>query len=794
MRVPCRWLAEYVELGLDAEPILDVARRIGDRLTLAGIEVEGYEVVPAVHGLVVGRVLRVADHPRADQLSVCDVDTGDGTRRIVCGAPNVAAEQLVPVILPGARLPGGLEIGVRTLRGVESHGMICSKAELGLEEKSPGIWPLDSAWALEPGADLDSALEFDDVILDISLTSNRPDLLGFYGLARELATLLRQPLTPLASPLEESDPPTRDEVAVELEDPRDTPRYCARLFRGIRVGPSPLRIQHRLAKAGMRPRSNVVDATNYVMLELGHPLHPFDADRVADRIVVRRARDGERFRTLDGIEHALTKAALLITDGREPIALAGIMGGERSEIRPETDRVLLEAAVFDHGVIRHAARALGLRTEASLRFGRGLDPDGVETASRRAAHWIQALAGGTVHRGCADAYPYPRSSTPLRLRPAQVERLLGIEVPDQDIVDILARLGLAPEWDDDRLLTTIPSRRDDLRREADLVEEIGRIHGYDKVPSEPPRALLRAGRKDPRERLKNRVQDLLVGLGMDEAVGDGFARPEWSDAMGYRDADRIHVRNPMLDSQSALRAALLPGLLTVVEDNIHQGTDGGMLFEVGRAFPRASGERDAVAGVLFGRTHRPLRGKETVSVLHAKGLLFSALGALRVPDPRIDPAQSPPFIESGRGGAITAAGLRLGVFGALARALVQRLAIPTEMIVFELDLDAVAEAAAPPSTFVAMSRFPASKRDLSLLVPPGVAERQVRDILAAPVEVERLLLYDEYRGEQVGGAGRSLTYELVLRAPDRTLTDEDAAALVAQLETELKEIGVGLRR
>ena len=794
MRVPCRWLADHVEIGVGEVPIAKIASQLEERLTLAGLEVEARYVVPPVSGLVVGQVRSVAAHPNADHLSVCEVDTGSETLDIVCGAPNVAAEQTVAVILPGSRLPSGAAIEIRKLRGVASHGMICSKAELGLEEKSPGIWILDPAWALEPGADLAEALEFDDAILDISITSNRPDLLGVYGIAREVAALLRAPLAPLGLDVDESDPPAADLVSVELEDPRDAPRYCARVLSDVTVAPSPPWFQHRLTKAGMRPLSNVIDATNYVMLELGQPLHPFDADRLSNRIHVRRARPGERFRTLDGADHDLMDGVLLITDGEELLALAGVMGGERSEIRSTTSRVLLEAATFHHAVIRHAARALGLRTEASDRFSRGIDAQGVDTASLRAAHWMQKLTGCRLHRGSADAYPHPGTSWTIRLRPERIDCLLGIAVPQTDVLDILTRLGLTCERTDAGIDAAIPSRRADLQREADLVEEVGRIYGYDRIPSLSPHAPLRAGRKDPVERLKDRVRDLLVGLGMDEVVNDGFERAAWSDAMGWTSDDRILLRNPMLDSQGALRVALLPGLLATAETNLHQGIDGARLFEVGRVFPKAKGEHDAVAGVLFGRTHVPLCGKRDVDAPAAKGLLFAMLEALRLEDLRLDTTRTPPYITAGGGGTILAGEDGVGVFGSLSLDVSQRLPIGSEILVFEVDLHATRDATRPQRPFAPLSRFPASKRDLSLLVPPGVSEQRIRDVIAAVAEVERLLLYDEYSGDQVGANKRSLTYELVLRSSERTLTDNEVAAIVADVEQQLEKLGVVLRR
>ena len=794
MRVSCRWLAEYVELGLDERPVTTLGEELGERLTLAGLEVEDTWRVGPAEGLVVGRVMSVEAHPNADHLSVCEVDVGAEALTILCGAPNVACDQIVPVVRPGGLLPGGARIDARKLRGIVSHGMICSKAELGLEDTSPGIWAFSPGANLAPGDDLVSQLEFDDLVLDVSITSNRPDLLAVYGIAREISALLRRPLRPLDLSLEEIDPPSDQLVAVAIENPADAPRYSARLLSGITVGPSPLWLQHRLAKAGMRPLTNVVDVTNYVMLELGHPLHPFDADVVGSRIEVRRAKAGERFRTLDGVDRTLGDRVLMIADECEALALAGIMGGERSEIRASTTRVLLEAATFHHALVRHAGRALGLRTEASQRFGRGLDPEGVEVASARAAHWMQKLCGGRVHRGCADAYPQPTEPGKLTLRPERIEQLLGVSVPEQEATDILEHLGIACASANGRIEATVPTWRRDLTREADLIEEVGRIFGYDRVPSRAPRALVRRGSKDGVERFKDRIRKLLVGLGMDEVVGDGFDRGVWREAIGLSADDRVLLRNPMQDNQTALRTALLPGLLATIEWNENQGVDGGQLFEIGRVFTTAAGERDAVGGAFFGRAGLPMSGKSDVTLSHAKGVLFSLLEALRIHEPAITPSEAPGFLAAGRGGTVAGNGQRMGWFGVLGEAVTRELPLTSEVYAFELDVATLQSAASAQAPFSPLPRYPACKRDLSIIAPVNVPERRIREAIATEPEVERLLLYDTYRGDQVAAGHKSLTYELVLRATDHTLTDEEVAPILARIESRLATSGIRLRR
>jgi len=788
MKVPCRWLAEYVDIEITEEGI----KRLAERLTLAGLEVEEITCVPGITGAVVGRVLSSAPHPNSDHLSLCHLDIGSDEIDVICGANNVAEERLVPVITVGGELPGGFKISERKLRGVTSHGMICSKAELGLEAKSEGIWNFDDSLDLPLGTDINELLEFDDYVLQIKVTSNRPDCMGIYGIAREVAAITGNPLRPLDLSIHESGPSIDEEgFSVAVEDNKDTPRYTGRLMSGIRIAASPLRVQHRLLKAGMRPLANVIDITNYVMLELGQPLHPFDADRIGKTITVRRARSGDKFRTLDDVERDLTKDVLMITDELGGLAVAGVMGGERSEIRADTTRVLLESASFEASTIRRSSRVLGLRSEASQRFERRVDPQGVIDAANRTAHLLQELFGCRVHTGFIDSAPGRLPETALRLRTERVRSLLGIDIDRKEIARLLGRLKIATEVDNEELIATIPSFRSDLEREVDLIEEVGRLYGYDRFPSIPPRGLLKLGKKDAAELYKDCIRDVLTGLGMNEVITDGFDKITWRETLGLADDDMVSVRNPMIASQKSLRASLLPGLLSVVEANLNQRVDGGMIFEVGRVFSAAYGESESLAGVLFGRTNLPLHGKEEVDLLAAKGIITNLLSALDVPM-TIDPAKIP-FLHPGRAGEIVAGKERIGLFGELAPQIADSLPGQPRVILFEIDLDKTRQFALENETFTPLPRFPMSKRDLSLLAPNDLPEKTIRDTIRSEKMVEQILLYDLYQGEQVGSGKRSLTYEISLRASDRTLTDEQVTKAIARMEKKLAKIGVNLR-
>jgi len=788
MKVPCRWLAEYVDIEVTEEGINCLA----ERLTLAGLEVEEITRVPDVSGAFVGRVLSSAPHPNSDHLSLCHLDLGHEEVDVICGASNVAKGRLVPVITVGGELPGGFKIGERKLRGVTSHGMICSKAELGLEAKSEGIWNFDESLNLPLGTDINEILEFDDYVLQIKVTSNRPDCMGIYGIAREVAAITGVKLRPLDLSVEESEPSIDEEgFAVVVEDESDTPRYTGRLMSGIKVAASPLRLQHRLLKAGMRPLANVIDITNYVMLEMGQPLHPFDADRIGKTITVRRAHSGDKFRTLDDVERALTKEVLMITDENGGLAVAGVMGGERSEIRNDTTRVLLESASFEASTIRRSSRVLGLRSEASQRFERRVDPQGVIDAANRTAHLLQELFGCRVHAGIMDSAPGSRPERTLHLRTERVRSLLGIDIGREEIARLLGQLEIVTRANDEELIATIPSFRSDLAREVDLIEEVGRMYGYDRFPTVPPRGMLKLGRKDEMELYKDRVRDVLIGLGMNEVVTDGFDKTSWREALGLPGDDLVILRNPMIASQESMRSSLLPGLLSVVEGNLNQRVDGGMFFEVGRVFSAARGESESLAGVLFGRTNLPLHGKEEVDLLAAKGIITNLLSTLNVPM-KIEQTEMP-FLHPGRAGEIAVDKEKIGLLGELAPQIMDSLPGQPRTILFEISLDRTHQFAQGYNAFKPLPRFPMSKRDLSLLTPIGLPEKTIRETIRTEKMVEQILLYDLYQGEQVGSGQRSLTYEISLRSSDRTLTDDEVTKTVARLEKKLAKIGVSLR-
>lgn len=789
MKVPCRWLADYVEIEVTEESIDQLSRR----LTLAGLEVEGIDKTGSLSGAVVGHVVSCQPLPDSDHLSLCNVNLGSEVVEIVCGAPNVAAGMIVPVVTPGGELPGGFKIERRKIRGQVSNGMICSKAELGLEEKSEGIWDFPAELDLTVGTNLTDLLEYDDFVLDIKVPSNRPDCASVYGVAREVAAILNLPLAGIDTSLEETLSPVSDQVRIEIEDPKDTPRYAAKMMDGIRIGPAPLRMQHRLIKADMRPLSNVVDATNYVMLELGQPLHPFDADLVQEPIVIRRAAEGETFRTLDGVDRELSSDVLLIADQTGGVALAGVMGGERSEIRPETSRLLLEIAAFFGYRIRMSARSVGIRSEASQRFERDLNPETIPLVAARAANVIQQLTGCQIHSGLADAYPVSVESKTLHLRPERAVAILGIDVDQAACLDILTRLQIPAEADGEGIRVTVPPHRRDLEREIDLIEDVGRIYGYDRLQSQSPSPSLRIGRKDRVERDKDRVRDALVSQGLIEVITDGFDNRTWREILGQSDDDLIRTSNPMTQGQTALRNSLIPDLLAVVETNLSQGVDGGMIFEWGRTFSQSDGEQETLGGVLFGRTGVALQGKEMVSLQLAKGILDQLFTRLNLHDLVIAAKETPSFLHPSQSAWFERAGTRVGLVGALDPSLIEQFAIQVPIVLFEFSGADLTTETEIPIRYEKVSQFPASKRDLSVSAPRSLPEAQIREVLLSESAVQSAFLYDMYQGEQIAADEKSLTYELAFRASDRTLTDAEVSAAIKRIADGLGALSVRLR-
>jgi phenylalanyl-tRNA synthetase beta chain len=796
MRTPVAWLREY------CSPDLTTAE-IAERFDLTGTEVARIERVGVgdPEGFVVGHVLEAEPHPDADKLTVCKVDVGAGApETIVCGAPNVAAGQVVAVAQPGALMPDGTTLGKAKLRGIESSGMILAEDEVGISDAHDETMVLDDG-DLKPGEPLAPHLPIADEVIELEITPNRPDCLAVYGVARELHAATGAPLAedPAAADAEPAgDDSAADHVAIEVADPDICLRFTGRVFEDVKVGPSPLWLKQRLTAAGQRPISNVVDITNYVMLLTGQPVHAFDLNEVrGNRIIVRRAVPGETMTTLDDVERALDPDMAMVCDAEGPSGIGGIMGGQVSEVSGKTTRVLMEMATWVGPNILETSKRLGLRSEASARFEKQLHPDQAIAAQRLAARLMVELCGARMVPGTIDVYPAPAAPRTLRLRSARVRKLLGEDIPVDESATILARLGFEVPAAAEEMEVGVPGFRDaDVQREADLVEEVARIYGLDKLPTTLPAREGAVGRLTQSQRLRRRIEDALRDRGLYEAVCWSFTAPETIERLRLGDVPLLRLSNPLSEDQSVMRPLLLPGLLDVARRNAAYDRGGASYFESAHVY-RMSGPLDAPAGSPRGAL--PAAERHHVAALvagdffAARGVLEGLLGTVRVPF-TVEPGERP-FLHPGRGASVRVAGEQeIGWIGEL-HPLVAREWDLSGAAAFELDADALAEIAEEAPAYRPVSTFPAVIQDIAVVVADDVPVAAVEGTVRAGGGelLERVRLFDVYRGEQVGEGSKSLALRLEFRAPDRTLTDDEVAALRARIEGELASLGGKLR-
>lgn len=780
MLLSLAWLREFT-------PYDGTPQDLAARLTMLGLEIEEiknpFEEIMAV---VVGRVLTREAHPDSDHLSCCTVDVGgDAPLPIVCGAPNVAAGQLVPVATVGVTLPGGLTIKKSKIRGQVSEGMICSESELGLaEERSGGIMVLPESCAV--GQSLPEALSLDTCVLDVSITPNRADCLSVLGIARETAMAFDLPLTLPEVGYAESGPDAATQVAIEIEDPEQCPVYRAKLIKGVTVGPSPDRIRWRLLAIGQRPISNIVDATNYVLFELGQPLHAFDRAKLAGNVVkVRNAADGEKITTLDGQERELTARDLLICDAEKPVALAGVMGGANSEMEAGSTDVLLECAIFRPGSIRKTARRLSLPSEASYRFERGVDQVGSVYAMHRAVGLMLETAGGVCLPGEASAEPKPFTARGIAFRPARASLLLGVAMPEDFCRKTLTALGCHLTDTDPTgvMAVTPPPYRLDLEREADLIEEVGRVYGLDRIAPKLPRVSKSLDDAAPETEFAfwARLRAYCVGAGLREAVNYSFVGHGDLDLLCLDAACRVPVANPLSEDQNVMRPMLAPGLLGSVRHNLAQGNANMRLFEVARIFT-ADAEAESTAreagrlGIaLHGARHPegwPWPKDETADYADVKGIVEGLLRHFHLPE--ADYARGEGLSWLAPQVEVTLDGVRLGVIGQVAPDTADAFHARSALWIAELDIDALRRLVdARKPGFTPLPGFPPVRRDITLAAPAGVT---VGAVLAAIREAkapifEDVLLLDAYTPEE--GGDKRLTFRITYRHAEKTLKDKE---------------------
>ncbi len=801
MKVTYNWLKEFVDFDLNPSDLADI-------LTMLGLEVEGVEHIGSgLDEVVVARVLEKAQHPNADKLSLCKVDNGKEILNVVCGAQNFKQGDTVALAQIGAVLPGDFKIKRSKIRGEESCGMLCSEKELGLADESAGIMVLSPDMLI--GTPLFDAMGIKDTVFEIGLTPNRADCLSVIGIAREIAAKLGLNLKRPSVKIEEGNEPAEMHIGVTINDPSGCPRYAARYISGCIIAPSPAWLANRLQAVGIRSINNVVDITNLVMIELGHPLHAFDYREVSGgKIIVRRAGEGERFSTLDGQERILGREDVVICDQQRAVALAGIMGGENSEIKEDTRDILLESAFFDPPTIRRTSKRLGLHTESSHRFERGADIEMVPVALDKAASLMAQLAGGTVFSGRVDNYPLPHKPVTIPFRPSRCNSIIGIELSSGDMSNLFKSLEFAvDESDDSRLLVSIPSWRIDIEREIDLVEEICRLNGFDKVPATMPVAEVISDRPGPHQRLERKVRNHLVAEGMNEIVTFSFIAPTEADrlCLGADDPRRVSIRlsNPLVEEQSVMRTTLLPGLLEAASRNMSFRSLDLRLFEVRRVYhPLPSEELPHeplfCAGLVTGARNPETwcSARDLSDFYDAKGILENLLYELNIRDISWLSENPEPYYHPGKACRIMSGKTLIGSLGEIHPKVQASYDLERSVYCFELDFESLLGISSKSPAIVPPSRYPDTVRDLALLAPVDVSAGQMIDSIKSMriKELEELGVFDLYQGDKIPAGFKSIALRLRYRSADRTLTDEEVASIHQKVvDAVVKKLNVSVR-
>lgn len=790
MKFTLKWLNEYIPVeGL-------TPARIADGLTMLGLEVDAVvDMSRGLSGIVTARIEHVSPHPDADRLTLCDVDVGGSTIRVVCGAPNARPGLMTAIALPGITMPGGMKIKKAKVRGQESNGMLCSAKELGINDDHEGI--LEITRPTETGLELNRVLGLDDVLVEIDLTPNRPDCTSVIGIAREIASFsggrVRKPITGEELPeLGERHP----DFGVEIREPDLCPRYAARKLTGVKIGPSPDWMQQRLRAVGMRPINNIVDITNYVMLELGQPLHAFDFAKLAGgRIVVRCPAPGEpSFTTLDGILRNLEPDMLMICDAERPVAVAGIMGGLESEVTDGTTEILLESACFNPISIRRTARRINIASEASYRFERGTDPDGVAAAMERAVRLMVDLAGAELVEGGIDLYPGRKEKIVIPLRVRRVCDLLGMELSSEQVAAYLAGIefGVQPAGSD-ILHVTVPSFRVDIEREVDLVEEIARLVGFNDIPTTMPLISMDYPQRDPLRLLRQEINTIFTARGFAEAINYSFASERHFDLLGLAEDDQrrrvTRLLNPLSEDQAVMRSMLLPGLLENVRHNLnHQKTDIA-LFETGKVFLQVEDgvqpqEQFHLCAVASGRRYPesvPLHfATLDADLFDLKGIAEAMFRVLAITgregDVRFRAAGESiqPYCQEGLTIRIMDGDAEIGIVGKLTPQSLRAFGVKQDVYFLQMNLSAVNELPRVKKVFSPLPRYPWVKRDIALVVPEDVAAGELLQTIREldVVHVENAELFDVYRGKPIAPGMKSVAISVTYRSPERTLDDE----------------------
>lgn len=795
MKIPMKWISEYAPILTDAENYMN-------KMIMIGNGVEGYEDLGAgFDGVVVGKVLTCEPHPDSDHLHVTTVDIGSGEPlQIVCGAPNCEAGILVPVATIGARLPGDVKIKKGKLRGVESFGMLCGGDELGVPVElyphvgAAGLLIFHEDYPL--GADVKPILGLDDTVMDFEVLANRPDCLSVWGMARETAVACGTTFKKPAITVTEAGGDIHDYVKVEVEAPDLCPRYIARVIRNVRPGQSPMWLRKYLHGAGMRSINNVVDITNFVMLETGHPMHAFDLDMVeGHHIIVRKAVPGEAITTLDGKPHPLSGGQLVICDEKKPSCLAGIMGGEESEITENTHTLMFECAVFDRASVRVTSRNLGIRTESSGRFEKGVSAKTAMEAMNRACQLMTELDAGDVVSGVIDLYPEPEKKQVITASCSRIAKRSGADIPAEETVRILRELNFEVEQDGDQLTVTVPDYRQDVEGEADLCEEALRVYGYDHIPGTLLRGETTPGGRNPMMRLKDETSRILTGMGFLEIMNFSFISPKSVEKLGLPDGDRrlnmLPIRNPLGEDTSVMRSTLVPGMLTTLALNMNHGNERAYLYEIAAVFDAEKRTEENL----------PTETRKLCLGMYGKDTDFFALrGAVerllvQMGIETVCETGSEVYYHPGRRAVLKAQDEVVCVLGEIHPEVRERFDMPQRAYVAELDLTQIMMLRSPMGAVRAMPRFPAVNRDLSLVMPEATPVGPLLQHMteAAGKTLEDARMFDVYRSEALGADKKSIAFSFVFRGADHTLTDEEITGAMSRLLKAAEDDGAVIR-
>lgn len=803
MQVSLNWLKEYVTINLDPKELANL-------LTMTGSEVENVATVgDELDGVMVSHITSVTPHPNADKLSLCTVDTGSDTYEIVCGATNIKPGDKAPLALDGTQLPNGITIKTAKIRGVLSQGMLCSETELALGNDATGIMILPLH--LKVGQALASALGLEDHIFEISLTPNRPDCLSIIGVAREIAALTHQTVNLPSIHLKENGEEISQFVSVSIEDPDLCPRYSARIISQVTIGPSPFWMRRRLESCGMRSINTIVDVTNYVLLEMGQPLHAFDLELLDQRkIVVKRSTPGETFTTLDGKERTLPSGALMICDGSKPIALGGIMGGINSEVSEKTTTILLESAYFTPSGILRTSRKMGIRTESSQRFEKGVDPNGITQALNRASQLIAELAEGKVNPGYIDNYPMPIPSPPtINLSTKRTNTILGTTLTKEEIKQTLEDLAITVcDSDSDQLKATPPSFRVDIKEDIDLIEEVARLSGYNKITATLPTTPHSPQKKDKALLLEEKVKDSLTQQGYYEIITYSFISPRELNCLHLPSQDQrlktLNLVNPLSEEQSIMRTTLIPGMLTTMKKNINQKNLNLKLFEIGQVFliqekDKLPQERKMLAALTTGLYQEEVWNaeKREVDFYDLKGGLENLLEALHITNYSFSPCTDNPCLHPLKALSLMVNHEKVGVLGETHPQLLEDFQLPQKTYLLEIFLFPLLAHFSEHKKFHPLPKYHPVYRDIALVVDEAISAQKVLDAMNKFKNnfIEEITIFDYYRGKAIPEGKKSLAYRLKFQAYDHTLTDQEVNSLYEELINTLhQELGAEIRK